>query len=357
MSRRRKDDGSVLGAIVLIVGAAIYFALRIVATAIIYLTPLVYLAALAISSRWNDAPPPLPNPNEWRFPNERRRRAKLVARLRALVHKLEALNQQADEHGLVLSSSSGNTRFREHKKVAKQINAKLDEIEREHELALRELENLKSACLKNLPDWRSDIEAYASRRASIVALVAAFGVYCAGLLVCVLVIRIANLQLGHGLGDFLIAHAFPAWVTGPMLVMSFISFVVFFSFWKVGSDRLKLAVDVSFLEEWNAVESYWLAEDFPDGSEEREREGDADEDDDSREQGEHHAGPTLWHKVLGVRETATAKEIQAAWVQIVKDYHPDQVANLGKDLREMAAARTAAANAARDEGLRARRRS
>ncbi len=42
------------------------------------------------------------------------------------------------------------------------------------------------------------------------------------------------------------------------------------------------------------------------------------------------------HEILGVLPDASKKEIQAAYRQAVKNYHPDRVAHLGKELQDLA---------------------
>ena len=363
MARRRKDDSSVLGAIIVAVGVVLYFALRLVATAVVYLTPLGYLAALAVATARDDKPPILPDPKDWRLPNERQRRARLVTRLNALAQQFEALNREGEDAGLMHSKGSSGTRFREHSKLAKVINARLDEIQADFDSKRQILAELKQNCIASLPDWRAEFDAYAHRRASVFALIAAFGVYSVGLLVCFSLARVASVQFGSELNDFLVVRALPAWTVGPVFGVSVLSFVVLAIVWKVGRARLKSSIDPEFLSRWDAVEEYWLTDDFEDEDGEDEYAADADDGDAEQEQPRRRSAgqvPTnvpAWHEVLKVSEDASAREIQAAWTQIVKEYHPDQVAHLGDKLQAMAAAETAAANAARDEGLRSRQRS
>jgi DnaJ-domain-containing protein 1 len=43
-----------------------------------------------------------------------------------------------------------------------------------------------------------------------------------------------------------------------------------------------------------------------------------------------------WYRILGVAETATGKEISAAYKQLISQYHPDKVSRLGEELRDLA---------------------
>ncbi len=60
------------------------------------------------------------------------------------------------------------------------------------------------------------------------------------------------------------------------------------------------------------------------------------------------------HQVLGVGRDASPEEIRAAYQGKVRHYHPDKVAEMGPELRELAETRTKEINAAY-ELLRKRR--
>ncbi|WP_029586245.1 J domain-containing protein [Bradyrhizobium sp. URHD0069] len=68
------------------------------------------------------------------------------------------------------------------------------------------------------------------------------------------------------------------------------------------------------------------------------------EDDDARQE-------EPWYEILGVAPTASAKEINAAWRDLIKKSHPDRVADLDADFRALAEEKSRILNAARDEGL------
>ncbi len=52
------------------------------------------------------------------------------------------------------------------------------------------------------------------------------------------------------------------------------------------------------------------------------------------------------YQVLGVTPASSQQEIRAAYQQLIQSYHPDQVAHLGDELREVAERRTKEINAA-----------
>jgi hypothetical protein len=58
-----------------------------------------------------------------------------------------------------------------------------------------------------------------------------------------------------------------------------------------------------------------------------------------------------WYEILGVPPTASPKEINAAWRELIKKSHPDRVADLDADFQALAEAKARVLNAARDEGL------
>lgn len=67
-----------------------------------------------------------------------------------------------------------------------------------------------------------------------------------------------------------------------------------------------------------------------------------------------HVGTTMrrWFDVLGVSSDASPDEIKHAWREAVRQYHPDLVAGLGSELKDLAERKTKELNAAYEEGLR-----
>lgn len=63
-----------------------------------------------------------------------------------------------------------------------------------------------------------------------------------------------------------------------------------------------------------------------------------------------------WNMVLGVPTSATRMEIIAAYKQKISQYHPDKVANMGEEIRDLADRRSKEINAAYDAALRERTR-
>ena len=63
-----------------------------------------------------------------------------------------------------------------------------------------------------------------------------------------------------------------------------------------------------------------------------------------------------WNLVLGVPKSASRLEIVAAYKQKMSQYHPDKVANMGEEIRDLADRRSKEINAAYDAALRERTR-
>jgi len=74
----------------------------------------------------------------------------------------------------------------------------------------------------------------------------------------------------------------------------------------------------------------------------------------SSESRQQWATPEPWHVTLGVRPNASTDEIKTAYRQLMAQYHPDKVAQLGPELQRVANQVSTQINAAYQEGCRAR---
>jgi DnaJ like chaperone protein len=63
------------------------------------------------------------------------------------------------------------------------------------------------------------------------------------------------------------------------------------------------------------------------------------------------APPPGWPAVLGVPADASYDDIRAAYRRLMSEYHPDKVAGLGVELRELASRKATEINAAYDAAL------
>lgn len=68
------------------------------------------------------------------------------------------------------------------------------------------------------------------------------------------------------------------------------------------------------------------------------------------------SAPRPWHEVLGVREDSSVTDIAAAYRQKISQYHPDRVAQMGPDIRQLAEQRSSEINAAYERAIKPRGR-
>jgi DnaJ-domain-containing protein 1 len=66
------------------------------------------------------------------------------------------------------------------------------------------------------------------------------------------------------------------------------------------------------------------------------------------------SSPPAWTAILGVSADASIDAIRRAYRQRIAEYHPDKVAGLGAELRELAERKSKEINLAYDEACRAR---
>lgn len=59
-----------------------------------------------------------------------------------------------------------------------------------------------------------------------------------------------------------------------------------------------------------------------------------------------------WNLVLGVSASASREQIVAAYKQKISQYHPDKVANMGEEIRDLAERRSKEINAAYQAALK-----
>jgi len=65
---------------------------------------------------------------------------------------------------------------------------------------------------------------------------------------------------------------------------------------------------------------------------------------------------TNWHQILEVPADADADAIASAYRRKISQYHPDKVAQMGEEIRAVAAAKSQQINSAYDIGMKLRRR-
>ncbi len=71
--------------------------------------------------------------------------------------------------------------------------------------------------------------------------------------------------------------------------------------------------------------------------------------------GEEAFVPGRWFHILEVSEGASQEEIVAAYKRKIRRYHPDKVAQMGAEIRELAERKSKQINAAYDHAMKLRR--
>ncbi len=107
--------------------------------------------------------------------------------------------------------------------------------------------------------------------------------------------------------------------------------------------------------------SNFLSPNTSDGQQRARSDADRRGDGSATQDWERHWGSSAtpspaWFEVLGVAETACTVEIEHAYRVKISQYHPDKVAQLGEDIRQLAEAKSKEINAAYDAAMRLRKR-
>lgn len=70
-----------------------------------------------------------------------------------------------------------------------------------------------------------------------------------------------------------------------------------------------------------------------------------------RERQTEERNPTSWHEVLNVPSCADTAEIRLAYKRLMSQYHPDKVASLGPELKDLCERKTKEINSAYDQAM------
>jgi len=74
----------------------------------------------------------------------------------------------------------------------------------------------------------------------------------------------------------------------------------------------------------------------------------------ARETPRNDPPPSNWHEVLQIAPQADEQEIRKAYKSLISQYHPDKVAALGPELREVCERKSKEINIAYDQAMKAR---
>ena len=76
---------------------------------------------------------------------------------------------------------------------------------------------------------------------------------------------------------------------------------------------------------------------------------------DNDNSGEEDHIPASWFRILEVSESASPEQVVAAYKHKISQYHPDKVAQMGAEIRELAEAKSKQINAAYDYAIKLQR--
>jgi hypothetical protein len=355
--RKRGNDGGGggLGIILIIIFAAFSFIVSAITTVIIFVVPSILLLCLLPYLFVESKPPALPDLGEF----DPQDTWDQIERARVQIIRLENSARKAFREGQQCEIEFRNRgedepwRFREHSKFGKALNRRLDSFDSELATLEARIAGLKQPVFDELPDWKSKFDSWRFHASVKYALFSAIFSYVLAF--------VAILMLGLGgkysLSKHVLINALPSNLYEPAFGASLVSILVATSSFFIRKEGLLDRVDTVFANEHSMLCEKWepntpeltlLEPELDDGVDDDDSEDVEFEDEGQASRRNSHL---RWFEVLDVPESSTLQEIKAAWHTHVKQYHPDLVANLGPELRELAEAKTKALNAAYQEGL------
>jgi hypothetical protein len=320
---------------------ALYFFFRVLVSALLILTPFIFMGVyLKLRSSLADIPT-LPDSEGFDWPDVRATVTKLVERCQHLVKRRKEVHCEAKSLGIAMTKSG---LYDQRKNTGRLLNQQLCEINDTIRSICREIIDAKRSvysALPNLEKFNSDCHKYVSRVAIFRASEQAASYYFGG--------------AGVGffgppvIGGLFKSISFFDWrtdllgATGAGAVAATGSFFVFR---RLGVAKLTAAMaeGVNNIHRWSELYRYWDPDDKTwleaefQGANGYEHKIHVEETD--------AADGSAWHEVLGVEPTASLEEIKSAWKARLKEYHPDRVATLGPKLKALAEEESKTLNAA-----------
>ena len=252
------------------------------------------------------------------------------------------------------------TRFDERWSHAKQVNAKLASLEEEYRRQHVGIQELRIKVLERRDRWATEFRTWRTLTSADTGLALATRSYFATAGVLLVIALILNPAWVQG-----VANSGYVWFTvpalsriyGPLVVAFVVSLLLGLGRWFMtyrGIDDSLLGAK-EFEERWARHEgsrsahefeqAYWTSSQTSDDEEDAEL-ADGDRDSDEGERREQTC-----YEILGVNAHATAEEINRAYREQIRQYHPDRVAALGPKLMEVAERESKLLNVARKEAL------
>ncbi|MBZ9798328.1 J domain-containing protein [Mesorhizobium sp. ES1-4] len=334
MARRRKnDDGAtfVIGAVV-IVGIVV---LTILLTATVF-APAILMVAFAVYQLKAGTRPMVEEPHESELLNL----STVEEELAAKIGRLEEIEEVAFDADLMRNADYS---FHRGSRLGKQLNAEIESLGPRVSELQRLAGDVRAAPLASFQQW-----------VHVTAMRSAIG----RTLVVYLAIFAGSYWLVMGpwkdLGAFTARHVlFHAGnmsevVYGAAFVSGLSSTIVLYLVYRSRTGRI-LSEHAEIAQRWTEFASFEVSPTKEIADEE------VYEEDVSSHQ--HRSvlddAKRAWHEVLGVSSRASADEINAAYRAKMMKNHPDKVAELDDEFRQLAESRAKMLNWARDEGIQA----
>lgn len=99
---------------------------------------------------------------------------------------------------------------------------------------------------------------------------------------------------------------------------------------------------------------YWVVSRFISDTPRNQKQSAAEQDSHQQSTTNKDEAPLAWHETLNVSPLATVNEIRAAYKTLMHQYHPDNVASLGEELKNLAERKSKEITAAYHEAMRMR---
>jgi len=297
-------------------------------------------------------------------PSERDSFESIQSRQNQLVEQKKQVLRNAKSFGF-LPKINGEYRFDGRNPEARKTNYKLDKLSREYSSANHEYRDLKTKVYYE-KYWPlcEQFERYRIRVSWRTALRAALAIFLVSGLLVTFAAPTWSQQHSIKLRDLLWSlPPIPLTIYAPMIVgFSFsIATATVFGLAKYLATESKPRDSKEFQREWtnsqtmNDEEFEGLGWDELNGTV-------SDEDDFSDEEIDEELkpffyspnsveGPEKWHEVLEVAASAGPIEIKTAHRKLMKQYHPDLLANMGPKLKKLAEEESRKINAAYEEGM------
>jgi hypothetical protein len=355
MARRVPGYGDGAGGLVLIVvGAALYYAFPIIAAAIVYGTFTGLIVGLIVAESRARPRPAITSEKQLESlkefsDDEKSAIQSLAEQGEELFRRRAELYWEGDQAGLVRRQSDG--RF-DARKGGRSINARLAKLDTHFEAIEDEIASIKLNSAYRSQQQANEFSEWRSKYALAVAFRSALGAY----IVCAVGLAIYNPPLLQQVSQFIAQRVwlYLPWLAaiyGPLVIASAVAIAAVLFLKDAAETSIEFQTDWIQEQREENISKFVTAEDVtePEYAEESGPWGHANADADEDENDDQPQSP---YEVLGVAVGATRNQIMAAYRELIKQYHPDFQQNRGPKLRELAEQESQLLNWAKDEALK-----